>query len=94
MINALISIQIATFIGVIVSAIHTVRLHFLSKAIHFAIDETFERRRAALNSGVNYSEVKSTITYPDVDATFDNLKWYRPWQRPSTLIVYDKEYKF
>ena len=93
MVNVLIAVQVAAIAGMIVSAIQLVRLHFLSKIIHFAIEETYDRRRAALDSGVKYLDVQS-ITYPDIDATYANLKWYKPWQRPSTLLVYDKEDQF
>lgn len=93
MINVLIAVQIAAIAGVIISVIQLIRLHFLSKIIHFAIDETFSRRMAALDSGVKHPEFES-IKYPDIDATYANLKWYKPWQRPSTLLVYDKEDQF
>lgn len=71
----------------IVSIVQMARTHFLSKALQIEIDETHRLRVAALESGNAYHN----INYPNIDATYANLKWYKLWQRPSTLIVYDKE---
>ena len=80
-------VQFAAFGLMTVSFVQVLRTHFLSKVVREAVDETFELRRAAIDSGNRHHN----ITYPDIDATYANLKWYKPWQRPSTLLVYDKE---
>ena len=90
MVNVLIAVQVAAIAGVIISVIQLIRLHFLSRIIHSAIDETFENRMATIGT----DRSANAYTYPDIDATYANLKWYKPWQRPSTLLVYDKEDQF
>lgn len=93
MLNFLFVAQFFAFGLFLVSMVQFVRVHFLSKAVHRVIDETFDRRKAVLDAGGKYEEV-TLIPYPNIDATYNGLKWYKPWQRPSTLIVYDEEGKY
>lgn len=74
-----------------ISAIQLIRIHFLSRNLSKVLDDVFSQREAASLSGMRWSEIQQTIKYPDIAATYDNLKWYKPWERPSTLIVYDKD---
>lgn len=90
MVSFLFVVQFFALGLLLVSMVQLVRVQLLSKAIHRVIDETFDRRKAVLDAGGKYQEA-TLITYPNIDATYANLKWYKPWQRPSTLIVYDKE---
>jgi hypothetical protein len=73
---------IVVMIGaLLITVFEMIRLKILSGIVRKAIDETFEKRMAG-----DYS-----CQYPNIDATYDGLKWYKPWERPSTLLVYDKE---
>lgn len=74
-----------------ISAVQLIRLHFLSTSLSKVLKETFDKREAASLAGMRWSEIQQTIKYPDIDATYNNLKWYKLWERPSTLIVYDKD---
>lgn len=78
----------------IVLLIHMIRLSIMYKLLFQIIDDVYERRMKLLNSSVKYSDVESeieSIVYPNISATYSNLKWYKPWERPSTLIIYDKD---
>ena len=84
MMNILLTIQYIALALMLVSFIQLIRIQFLSKVVRKAIYETFENRTANRDSYQKFP-------YPDIDATYASLKWYKPWQRPSTLLVYDKE---
>lgn len=71
--------------------IQFVRLNLLSKEIKRIIDDVYERRMAGIKNKLSYNECVAANPYPDIDATYDNLKWTTFWRRPSTLIVFDKE---
>lgn len=86
MMEFLIAVQFFAVAAMLICMMQLVRLQFLSKALQGVIDETYENRMANLGSSR-----KEEYQYPNVDATYKNLKWYKPWERPSTLIVYDKE---
>lgn len=79
-------------VGLIICCIQLARLSFLSNDLQKIIDEVYENRMAAIKSGKTWTEIQGTINYPDITATYNNLKWYKPWERTSTLIVYDKDY--
>jgi hypothetical protein len=64
--------------------VQMIRLHFLSKLISQAINDTFERRMSTIGT----TDDPYKIPYPDIDATYNGLKWYKPWERPSTLLVF------
>lgn len=87
MMNVLFVVQFFAIGLMLVSFVQLVRIQFLSKAIRAAIDITHERRMDTINTGRTWVD----IPYPNIDATYRNLKWYKPWERPSTLLVYDKE---
>lgn len=74
-----------------ITAIQFIRLNLLSKEIHRILDDVYERRMAGLKNKVPYDECVMSNPYPDIDATYGNLKWTTFWKRPSTLIVYDKK---
>lgn len=78
-------------IVVIMCVVQLIRLSFLSREVHRIIDDVFEKRMAGLRSGKNYEDSIRGAQYPDIDATYDNLRWYTFWRRPSTLIVLEKE---
>lgn len=87
MLNFLLVVQFLTLGLMLVSVMQMIRVHFLSKTLSGVIDHTHELRVKALNDKAPLTP----LPYPNIDATYNNLKWYKPWQRPSTLIVYDKE---
>jgi hypothetical protein len=64
--------------------VQMIRLHFLSKLVRETIDDTFEKRMSTIGS----TNDPYKIPYPDIDATYNGLKWYKPWERPSTLLVF------
>ena len=74
-----------------ICVIQIIRLRYLSKEIHRILDDVYERRMAGLKNKVSYDECVMSNPYPDIDATYNNLKWTTFWKRPSTLIVYDKK---
>lgn len=78
-------------LGMVVCAINIIRIEMLSNNLQKIIDEVYENHMAAIKTGKTRTEIKDTINYPDIHASYNNLKWYKPWERPSTLIVYDKE---
>ena len=67
--------------------VQMIRLHFLSKLIRQAINDTSEKRMSTIGT----TDDPYKIPYPDIDATYNGLKWYKPWERPSTLLVFNKD---
>lgn len=90
-VTLLIAAQIICAIALVMCIVQLVRLSFLSREVHRIIDDVFERRMTALRAGKNYEDSIRGAQYPDIDATYDNLRWYTFWRRPSTLIVLEKE---
>lgn len=86
----LIAAQIICTAALIMCIVQLIPLGFLSKEVHRIIDDVFDRRMAATRSGMSYEETERSIPYPDIDATYDNLRWYTFWRRPSTLVVFEK----
>lgn len=90
-VTLLITVQIICAVALIMCVVQLIRLSFLSREVHRIIDDVFEKRMAGLRSGKNYEDSIRGAQYPDIDATYDNLRWYTFWRRPSTLIVLEKE---
>lgn len=86
MMEFLFVVQFVAIAAMLICMMQLVRLQFLSRVLRDAIDETHENRMSNLGSA-RIDE----YPYPNINATYKNLKWYKPWERPSTLIVYDKE---
>ena len=86
MVEFLIAVHFFALAAMLIGFMQLIRLEFLFRVLRDAIDEIYENRMANLGS-----VRKEEYQYPNVDATYKNLKWYKPWERPSTLIVYDKE---
>lgn len=87
MVNFLFVVQFVSLAALIICMVQLVRLQFLSRLVRRAIDETYDKRMATIGTDRDAYQYR----YPDIDATYNGLKWYKPWQRPSTLLVYDKE---
>lgn len=87
MVNFLFVVQFVCLAALIICMVQLVRLQFLSRLVRKAIDETYDKRMATIGTNEDHRKYQ----YPDIDATYNGLKWYKPWQRPSTLLVYDKE---
>lgn len=69
------------FFGLIWCIAGLFQLRAFSKYMSDAIDNTYESR---VNGNL--------IPWPDVRASYDNLKWYKVWDyRFSNMIVYDKD---
>lgn len=81
--NAFLLLSIA---ALVICMIQLIRLHFLSSLVRKAIGNTFAKRMSTIGTANDPYQ----YPYPDIDATYDGLKWYKPWERPSTLLVYDK----
>lgn len=72
--------------GLLVCVMQLIRISYLSSTIHGHIDRVFEERMALVRDG--RANDSYTIPYPDVERSYANLKWYKFWQRPSTLVVF------
>lgn len=72
--------------ALVITVVQLIRLSILSSVVRHAIDDTFERRMSTIGTNTDPYQ----YPYPDIDATYSGLKWYKPWERPSTLLVYDK----
>lgn len=89
MINMGITFIIIFSLGVaIVSVIQIIRISRLSDALEKIIDEIRDNRKLGVDPR---SGDLSKLRYPDVNASYNNLKWYTPWKSTSSLIVYNKE---
>lgn len=75
---------------IIVSMIQTARIGFLSKAIRAEIHRVGDERMDIIKNGGSWEDVEK-VKYPDIDRSHRNLKWYKLWERPSTLIVFEKD---
>jgi hypothetical protein len=84
--NILIAITILSLFIVIVAFVQLIRLGHLSDTLDVIINETHEKQKLAKYFGEDYTK----FPYPDVGATYNNLKWYTPWKSTSSLIVYNK----
>lgn len=78
-------------LAIVLCMIQFVRLNLLSKEIGRIVDDVYEKRMAGYKNNLSYDECVAANPYPDIDATYDNLKWTTFWRRPSTLIVFNKE---
>lgn len=87
MVSLLFGLQFVCLAALLILMVQMVRLQILSRIVRIAIDETYNKRMATIGTGENAYQYR----YPNIDATYDGLKWYKPWERPSTLVVYDKE---
>lgn len=74
----------------IICVIYLIRLQILTGEILRITDEIYEKRMSSLFNKELYYECIANTPYPDVEATYNNLKWYTFWKRPSTLIVFEK----
>jgi hypothetical protein len=78
MAEILISFWVIVILG---SVLYMLRLHQFSKFMRAEVRLAYEARASG-----NY-----TLTYPDVMASYDNLKWYDIFNYNfHSLIVYDK----
>jgi hypothetical protein len=85
--NILIAITILSLFIVIIAFVQLIRLGHLSDTLDVIINETHEKRKLAIKTpGDDFTK----FPYPDVGATYNNLKWYTPWKSTSSLIVYNK----
>lgn len=75
---------------IIISMIQTTRIGFLSKAIRAEINRVGDERMDIIKNGGSWEDVEK-VKYPDIDQSHRNLKWYKLWERPSTLVVFEKE---
>lgn len=91
MITFIIGVYCILAAAITLCVIQFVRLNLLSKEIGRIVDDVYERRMAGLKNKLSYDECVAANPYPDIDATYNNLKWTTFWRRPSTLIVFDKE---
>ena len=86
------TITLAITIGIVLFSvllgIQLIRLTILSRMIRASIKEVGQKRQALINTEATWAEVKQ-IPYPDIDTSYRNLNFFKPWQRPSSLIVYD-----
>lgn len=73
-----------------VSVIQITRVGFLSKAIRAEIHRVGDERMDIIKNGGSWEDVEK-VKYPDIDQSHRNLKWYKPWERPSTLVAFEKE---
>lgn len=73
-----------------VSVIQTTRVGFMSRVIRAEISNTAQKRTDIIARGGSWEEV-TMVRYPDINQSYKNLKWYKPWERPSTLVVFEKE---
>ena len=69
---------------------HIVRIQFLGKAVRSELRKVSDKRLDVIADGGSW-EIVCTHKYPDINQSYKNLKWYKPWERPSTLVVFDKE---
>lgn len=74
----------------IVSFVQLIRVHFLSKLIQAEVRNTSEKRQAVLASGGSWKDADA-VPYPDINQCYKNLKWYKPWERSSDLVVFEKD---
>jgi hypothetical protein len=86
--NILIAITILSLFIVIVAFVQIIRLEHLSDTLDVIINETHEKRKLAIKNPDIFDFTK--FPYPDVGATYNNLKWYTPWKSSSSMIVYNK----
>ncbi len=84
------AISVIFIAWIVVCLIQLVRLQLLSKAVRAAIDDAADKRQEIIDNGGTWEEVR-TIPYPDIGQCYDSLKWYKPWERPSTLVTFEKE---
>lgn len=83
-------IMFACITLMVISGVQTTRVGFLSRALRAEISNTAQKRADIIARGGSWEEV-TTIPYPDIDQSYKNLKWYKPWERPSTLVAFEKE---
>lgn len=83
-------ITIACIALLVISGVQTTRVGFMSRALRAEISNTAQKRNDVIARGGSWEEV-TMIPYPDIDQSYKNLKWYKPWERPSTLVVFEKE---
>lgn len=89
--------MLATFIistsiaWIAVCGIQLIRVQMMSNVLKAEIKAISNRRQAILTNGGSWNDV-SDVSYPDISQCYKNLKWYKPWERPSTLLVFEKEY--
>jgi hypothetical protein len=68
-------------IAILSSVLYMLRLHQFSKFMRAEVRLVYEARASG----------NSTITYPDVIASYDNLKWYDMFNYNfRSLIVYER----
>ena len=82
-------IMLACIALMAVSVIQLARDSRMSKAIRAEISNTAQKRADIIARGGSWEEV-TKIPYPDIDQSYKNLKWYKPWERPSTLVAFDE----
>lgn len=83
-------IMFACITLMVVSVIQITRVGFLSRALRAEISNTSQKRTDVIARGGSWEEV-TKIPYPDINQSYKNLKWYKPWERPSTLVAFEKE---
>ena len=83
-------IMVACIALIVVSMIQTARVGFMSKSLRAGINDTAQKRTDVIARGGSWEEV-TKIPYPSIDKSYKNLKWYKPWERPSTLVVFEEE---
>lgn len=71
-----------------ISCIQVFRLSRLSNTLEKIIDEVHTNRQIAIRDP---NADFTLFSYPDVNATYKNLKWYTPWKSTDSMIVYNKE---
>ncbi len=82
-----ITVLFVLFCGLL--GIHLIRLTLLSRMIRAEIEAVGRQREDMIkNTNATWAEI-SQIAYPDIDTSYRNLSFFKPWQRPSSLLVYD-----
>ena len=78
-------------VSLVLSTVQLRRIERLTNALLKIIEDVYQKRMAAVKKNKTLDDIVRDYKYPDIDLTYANLKWYKPWEPISNLIVYEKD---
>lgn len=80
-----------SIVSLVLSTVQLRRIERLSNALQKIIEDVYQKRMAAVKKNKTLDDIVRDYKYPDIESTYDNLKWYKPWEPISNLIAYEKD---